>query len=833
MGRCSKNLSTRRNSENDDSANDNNQTSSTEEHDISVDDKNAAIEDIKSEDHIEGEKRVVQATIPDHYPEVTAVPVNRRPVFPGFYKTITIRDPQVVAALTEALKSGRPYVGLFLQRDSDSENDASKSSNVSSNVSERDASALNDRITKMDDVYPVGVFAKIINVIPMPSPSPSSANPAMTVIVYPHRRIRAVELLTEPGAQVSRMRTENVKEESYTRGDRTIRALTQEIFSTLADVAKLNAFFREHIAHHNVPPGVFEEAGRLADFVAVLSGGESGELQAVLEESQVEARLRQALLLLKRELVTAQLQQRISKEVEERLSQRQREYLLHEQLKAIKRELGLETDAKERLLDQFRRRLLQDNIVIPKSVKDIMEEEINKLAVLEPAGAEFSVTRNYLDWLSQLPWGHTTSDTLDVEEAKRILDEDHYGLTEVKERILEFIAVGRMRGRIGGKILCLVGPPGVGKTSIGRSVARALGRIYYRFSVGGLADVAEIKGHRRTYVGAMPGKMVQALRRTGAFNPLVLIDELDKVRSGPAVVGGDPAGALLELLDPEQNSAFLDHYLDVPVDLSQVLFMATANTTDTIPPALLDRLEVIRLSGYVGEEKLHIALHHLMPQAREATGLTEQQVQLTSGAVSQLIRQYCREAGVRNLKRHIEKVYRKAALHLVKEQATDNTEATTEESTVAKDSPPSSTLVIDEHNLKDFVGNPIHLSERLYEGSTLPPGLATGLAWTSLGGSILYMETIIEHSYRPKGDGSEPPNRGIGVGLIKTGCLGDVMKESSSIAYSYSKAFLSQNSRKITFSVNQPFIYMFLKVPLPRMVPQLVAQWPLPSSPSL
>lgn len=340
---------------------------------------------------------------------------------------------------------------------------------------------------------------------------------------------------------------------------------------------------------------------------------------------------------------------------------------------------------------------------------------MGKLSVLEPAGSEFNVTRNYLDWLTQLPWGHYSTDAFDLSVAKQILDEDHYGLQDVKDRILEFMAVAKLRGTVQGKILCLVGPPGVGKTSIGKSIARALSRQYYRFSVGGLSDVAEIKGHRRTYVGAMPGKVVQALKKVQTANPLVLIDEIDKLGRGHQ---GDPASALLELLDPEQNGSFLDHYLDVPLDLSRVLFVCTANTTDTIPGPLLDRMEVINLSGYVAQEKKEIAKKYLIPAAQEAAGVQADQVSLSDEAIEVLNRQYCRESGVRNLKKHIEKLYRKAALKLVQQ----NTEA-------KKDN----IEVIKPENLKDYVGSPVFTSERLHEGELLPPGVVTGLAWTSMG----------------------------------------------------------------------------------------------------
>lgn len=392
----------------------------------------------------------------------------------------------------------------------------------------------------------------------------------------------------------------------------------------------------------------------------------------------------------------------------------------------------------------------------------ILNQELNKLAHLEPAASEFNVTRNYLDWLTQIPWGRRSPENYNISHAIRVLDEDHHGLQDVKDRILEFIAVGKLRGTVEGKILCLVGPPGVGKTSVGKSIARALDRQFYRFSVGGLTDVAEVKGHRRTYVGAMPGKVVQALKKVQTENPLILIDEVDKIGRGHQ---GDPASALLELLDPEQNSSFLDHYMDVPVDLSKVLFVCTANVLDTIPGPLLDRMEVIQLSGYIADEKVAIASKYLAPTAKTMAGLENVDVNLTQDAIDALIRNYCRESGVRNLKKHIDKVYRKAALRVVRgagddkfpaqggdsSEVTDHVnvhEAAGEESVWNKDNaakePETTTeqrrpldvskdvhIEVNADNLKDYVGPPVFLSDRLYE--TTPPGVVMGLAWTSMG----------------------------------------------------------------------------------------------------
>ena len=427
-----------------------------------------------------------------------------------------------------------------------------------------------------------------------------------------------------------------------------------ELINVFKDIAQLNPLFRDQIANFSVSQSasnIFEEPDRLADFAAAVSQGEITELQAVLEAENIEDRLGKALVVLKRELINAQFQSKISRDVESKIQKRQREFYLMEQLKGIKKELGLESDGKDKMIEKFKTKITQ--LSIPDPVRKVIDEEISKLSTLEQASSEFSVTRNYLDWLTSIPWGQHSTENFSLPHATKVLDEDHYGLKDVKDRILEFLAVGKLRGTVEGKIICLVGPPGVGKTSIGKSVARALDRQFFRFSVGGLTDVAEIKGHRRTYVGAMPGKIVQALKKVQTENPLVLIDEIDKVGKG---YNGDPSSALLEMLDPEQNSAFLDHYLDVPLDLSKILFVCTANMLDTVPAPLLDRMEVIEVSGYVADEKAAIAERYLAPQAKEASGLKDANVTLSPEAIEALIRSYARESGVRNLKKHIEKV---------------------------------------------------------------------------------------------------------------------------------------------------------------------------------
>ncbi|KAI1267187.1 lon protease [Xylariaceae sp. FL1019] len=792
------------------------------------------------------EKALQKPVVPDVYPQVMAIPIAKRPLFPGFYKAITIKDPNVSAAIQEMIKRGQPYVGAFLFKDENADEDI---------------------IRDPADVYDTGVFAQITSAFPVHGEQNS-----LTAILYPHRRIKLSTLIppttpddkkSEPEPEVipdpippkpeedasqekkgdvvasfeegpvvksepvpekyeptsflrkypvSLVNVDNLVDEPFDPKSPVVRAVTNEIVNVFKEVATMNSLFRDQISTFSMSQStgnVTAEPAKLADFAAAVSAGEPAELQEVLSSLNVEERMQKALVVLKKELMNAQLQSKITKDVEQKITKRQREYWLMEQMKGIRRELGIESDGKDKLIEKFKEKA--DKLAMPEAVRKVYDDEINKLAHLEPAASEFNVTRNYLDWLTQIPWGQRSAENFGIQNAMTILDEDHYGLKDVKDRILEFIAVGKLRGTVEGKILCFVGPPGVGKTSIGKSIAKALNRQYYRFSVGGLTDVAEIKGHRRTYVGALPGRVIQALKKCQTENPLILIDEVDKIGRGHQ---GDPSSALLELLDPEQNGSFLDHYMDVPVDLSKVLFVCTANMTDTIPRPLLDRMEVIRLSGYVSDEKKAIADRYLAPAAKELAGLKDANVTLSDQAIEELIKSYCRESGVRNLKKQIEKVYRKSALKIVQELGEEvlpeskaltedgkaalkeseksksedesvSTEASEKETTeiprVALKVPDSVSVVIDHENLKDYVGPPIFTSDRLYD--VTPSGVTMGLAWTQLGGSAMYIESILQSALRPSSR----------AGLEITGNLKTVMKESSAIAYSFAKAHMAKN----------------------------------------
>jgi len=483
-----------------------------------------------------------------------------------------------------------------------------------------------------------------------------------------------------------------------------------------------------------------ETPAQLADIIVTALNLSAQERQRFLETLDPVQRLRDLLPLLSREVQVLELTQKIQEQARQELDKAQREFILRQQLREIQKELGETPEAE---VEELRQKI--EEAGMPDEVKEVALRELDRLSKMHPAAAEYTVSRTYLDWLISLPWSKVTEDNLDIANAKRVLDEDHYDLDDVKERLLEFLAVRKLKQDTKGPILCFVGPPGVGKTSLGQSIARALGRKFVRISLGGVRDEAEIRGHRRTYVGALPGRIIQGIRQAGTKNPVFMLDEVDKLGFD---FRGDPAAALLEVLDPEQNHSFVDHYLDVPFDLSQVLFICTANITDTIPPALLDRMEVIRLPGYSHEEKLQIARRYLIPRNLNEHGLTDEHLEITDDALSLIVRQYTREAGVRNLNREIANICRKVARRLA--------EGVSEKVVVTPD------------NVSEFLGPPKFVEDFAERQPRV--GVANGLAWTPFGGSVLVVET------------TKMPGKG---NLILTGHLGEIMKESAQAALSY------------------------------------------------
>ncbi|KAB0508296.1 MULTISPECIES: endopeptidase La [Pseudomonas] len=542
-----------------------------------------------------------------------------------------------------------------------------------------------------------------------------------------------------------------------------VKAYGMALINAIKELLPLNPLYSEELKNYlnRFSPN---DPSPLTDFAAALTSATGSELQEVLDCVPMLKRMEKVLPMLRKEVEVARLQKEISAEVNRKIGEHQREFFLKEQLKVIQQELGLTKDDRSADIEQFEQRLTGK--VLPPQAQKRIEEEMNKLSILETGSPEYAVTRNYLDWATSVPWGVYGEDKLDLKHARKVLDKHHAGLDDIKDRILEFLAVGAYKGEISGSIVLLVGPPGVGKTSVGKSIAETLGRPFYRFSVGGMRDEAEIKGHRRTYIGAQPGKLVHALKDVEVMNPVIMLDEIDKMGQS---YQGDPASALLETLDPEQNVEFLDHYLDLRLDLSKVLFVCTANTLDSIPGPLLDRMEVIRLSGYITEEKVAIAKRHLWPKQLEKAGVSKGSLSISDNALKALIDGYAREAGVRQLEKNLGKLVRKAVMKLLDE--------------------PKAVIKLGPKDLEASLGRPVFRNEQVLSGI----GVITGLAWTSMGGATLPIEATRIHTL----------NRGFKL----TGQLGEVMKESAEIAYSYVSSNLKQFGGDPTF-FDEAFVHL-------------------------
>lgn len=527
---------------------------------------------------------------------------------------------------------------------------------------------------------------------------------------------------------------------SDSRQEVSVKAYAMSLVSSIQELLPLNPLYtdemRQYLMRFNQ-----NDPSMLADCAASITTATTAQLQKVLDTCNVLERLKYSSSLIKKELKAARLQDKIKGTVNEKLTKRQRDFFLREQLSEIQKELGTRVDDRSADANAFTSRMKKLNP--PEHIKKRFDEELKKLNVLESGSPEYAVTRNYLDVITTIPWGKKAKEDLNLERARKILDADHEGLKDVKDRIVEFLAVGALKGSVKGSIILFVGPPGVGKTSIGKSIAKALNRPFFRLSLGGVDDESVIKGHRKTYIGAMPGKFVQALRETGVMNPVIMLDEVDKLSHS---YQGDPASALLETLDPEQNSSFLDHYLDERLDLSDCLFICTANTADTIAGPLLDRMDPIRLSGYIAEEKLGIAKHHLLPRKLKEANIKKSRFRISDSVLMKIIDEYARESGVRSLEHAIDRLIRKAAVKLVSGEKS---------------------VTFTAGNLEEYLGTAPFRKERSISGV----GVITGLAWTSMGGATLAIE-----SRRVSDDRK---------GFELTGKLGDVMKESAQIAYSY------------------------------------------------
>ncbi len=582
-----------------------------------------------------------------------------------------------------------------------------------------------------DDLYRIGTAALIMRVLKLP-------DGRIRALVQGLQRVR-VEYFTET-EELLQARVEPVLEPEGVAPTLESDALMRSVKQTLEKAVSLGKTMPQEVL---IIASNLENPGRLSDLVASNLELKPSQLQEVLEITEPLPRLKRVNELLMREIELLEVQQKITLEAKGEIDKGQREYYLRQQLKAIQQELGEGSELAEEI-QGFRDKLAK--LVVPEDVMTEIERQLKKLERMHPDSSETAVTRTYLEWMTELPWGIQDVESLDLRVAAEVLDEDHFGLKKIKERLLEFLAVRKLNPKLKGTILCLVGPPGVGKTSLGRSIAKALGRKYSRISLGGVHDESEIRGHRRTYVGAMPGRIVQALHQVKSMNPVIMLDEVDKIGRD---MRGDPSAALLEVLDPEQNHTFRDHYLNVPLDLSQVLFLANANELDPIQPAFRDRMEIITLSSYTLQEKLGIAERHLIPKQLEKHGISGKQLAFAQKGLTSLVTGYTREAGLRQLEREIGAVCRKVAKHVA-------------------DDTFKSKITLTEKNIQEILG-PIRIlpDERL---KTPRVGVVTGLAWTSTGGEVLFVEAL------------SMPGKG---GLILTGQLGDVMKESAQAALSY------------------------------------------------
>lgn len=677
--------------------------------------------------------------------EVVIIPIVNSPIFPGMIAPIILSEDKYTpeldlylarhSHLALNLVKFKDHMSSGLQEMEMGEDEEEEEEDMPGHDIQEAPEASGAPLTPKD-IYRVGVLCKVVKKLKLPDGS-------VNLLVHGMRRYRATEYLSESPLLTCKPEVfQDIHEP-----DEELDAYTRSVINQVKKLSEINPYFNEEmkLAMLNSP-----SPGSLADLVAFALSLDVPEAQDFLETLVVKKRFAKLLVYLKREKDVADIQKKITDEVNDKVNKYQREYFLREQLKVIRSELGMDEDEKAKDMKKLRETL--DAAQLPEDAHKIALEEMERLESIPDSSPEYNVTRTYIQWMVQLPWNKSTKDQVDIAQARKTLEKDHYGLEKAKERILEFLAVRKLKPEYDGTILCLSGPPGVGKTSLGHSIANALGRKFYRFSLGGMRDEAEIKGHRRTYVGAMPGKVIQALKRVEVNNPVIMLDEIDKLGKS---YQGDPASALLEVLDPEQNKTFIDNYLDVPFDLSKVLFIATANYVGEIPEALLDRMELIEISGYTLEEKLSIVTKWVIPKQLKKHGLTTKDLKLSSAVLKSLIADYAREPGVRVMEQLIAKLCRRAALERVsskKKAAYAPTPA----------------------DLEKVLGSKRFETDKAEK--PLMPGIVTGLAWTAFGGDILFIESI--------------PLKGKGFKL--TGQLGDVMNESANLAYSFVKKMLQE-----------------------------------------
>ncbi len=662
-------------------------------------------EEIYLEENNQEESEEKSFKIPDELP---LLPVRDIVIFPYMIIPLFVGRDFSINAIDEALSKDR-LIFLAAQKRMQEEN------------------------PKPKDIYEIGTVGIILRMLKLP-------DGRVKILVQGIAKGKIDEYIQEkPFYKVRITKIEDEKVEELTSQD---EALIRDVKEKLNKMVSLGKIISPEVVmileSINTP-------GRLAELVAANIGLKVEELQKILEMKKPIEKLKLVHSYLTKEIEILNMQAKIQNKAKEEMNKLQREYYLREQLKAIQSELG-EISEKDEEIEEFRKKIKKAKM--PKEAREEAEKQLARLEKMHPDSAEAGVIRTYLEWMVELPWSKMTKDNLDIKRAKRVLDRDHYGLNKVKERILEFLSVRKLKKDPKGPILCFVGPPGVGKTSLGKSIAKALGRKFYRMSLGGVRDEAEIRGHRRTYIGSMPGRIIQGIKNAGTKNPVFMLDEVDKIGLD---FRGDPASALLEVLDPEQNKEFVDHYLNVPFDLSKVMFITTANFIDPIPPALKDRMEIIEISGYTDDEKLEIAKRYLLPRQLKENGLKKTQLEIDDDAILKIIREYTAESGVRNLERELGSICRKVAKKIA-EGKTDKVHVTTK-------------------NLNKFLGPPKYIPEDDMLENTI--GIATGLAWTQYGGDVLYIEVALV-------DGKGK--------LILTGQLGDVMKESAEAALTYTRS---------------------------------------------
>ena len=667
--------------------------------------------------------------------KLTIIPLTSRPIFPGIFTPLMIDAPEDVKIIEESCdKDG--FIGIVLL----------KNQNENPTVS---------------DLYKVGTAARIIKKVNLP-------DGGVNVFISTQKRFKIRRTLHQSAPMA--VAVDYLEDEEADTFE--VKALTRALISEMKEVSQNNPLFSEEMRLNMVN---IDNPGKIADFIASILNVEKEEQQKILETLNVRERMEQVLVFIKKEQELLRVQKKIQKELNERIEKNQRENFLREEMRSIQEELGETAEGNATDYQKFKKKI--EELAFEGEIKESVESELEKFRLLDPNSSEYIGTRNFLDLVCNLPWKMETVNDYDLIRAKKILENDHFGLEDVKKRIIEYLAVRKLKGDCKGSILLLVGPPGVGKTSVGRSIANAMNKPFYRFSVGGMHDEAEIKGHRRTYIGAMPGKIIQGLKITKSKSPVFMIDEIDKMGVSH---NGDPAAALLEVLDPEQNVSFRDNYLDLPFDVSNVFFILTANSLDSIPGPLLDRAEIIQLSGYIDQEKIEIAKKYLIPKNLEKNGLKKNQVKYSKSAIIKIAQEYARESGVRNFEKCLDKIHRKLITEFLMNE--DQTQEILEK-----------TITIEENDLYKYLGKPVFDESEIKVASK--PGTAIGLAWTSMGGDTLLIESTC---FAGKG------------GLILTGQMGDVMKESSQIAFNWARKFVLDRGTKKSKWFDENIIHLHI-----------------------